>query len=225
MVYTLNTCGPFFRSATLATLLTVSVAISPAYSEFRSLKIGSENMLPTLQVGDAVGVASYAPNEPIERGDLVAYEVRVKELLQSAPTDVIFVGRIIGLPRETIEMRHGNVVVDGKPFGTSPLLARADEDCPKDSSFGTCRFLREITPEGSSYVTLDLVDETRFDNTKPKTMGPDEYFIMGDNRDNSADARIYGPTARTRIVGKVRGIWASLSPNYQRRFDGYPDLK
>lgn len=95
-----------------------------------------------------------------KRGDVVIFEY---------PRDPSrdFIKRVIGLPNETVEVRAGQVYVDGvlvpEPFGPNP----------------------------GSY------------NAPPLTVGPDEVYVMGDNRNNSSDSHLWGPLKLEHIIGKA----------------------
>ncbi len=95
-----------------------------------------------------------------DRGDVVIFEY---------PRDPSrdFIKRVIGLPNETVEVRAGQVYVDGvlvpEPFGPNP----------------------------GSY------------NAPPITVGPDEVYVMGDNRNNSSDSHLWGPLKLEHIIGKA----------------------
>ena len=85
-----------------------------------------------------------------------------------------FIKRIIGLPGETLTI-GGNQIT--------------------------------ITPLSGEVVTLDepyLADTTRTFGEKTVTLGPDEYFVMGDNRSNSFDSRNWGPLNKKSIIGIAR---------------------
>jgi len=94
------------------------------------------------------------------RGDVVIFEY---------PRDPSrdFIKRVIGRPGETVEVRNGQVYVDGvlmpEPFGPNP----------------------------GSY------------NAPPLTVGPDEVYVMGDNRNNSSDSHLWGPLKLDHIIGKA----------------------
>jgi signal peptidase I len=85
-----------------------------------------------------------------------------------------FIKRIIGLPGETVEMREGVVYVDGEP-------------------------IPELTSTEGGYLSApDMFD------FQPVTVPPDSYFMMGDNRPNSADSRsTLGTIERDDIVGRA----------------------
>jgi len=92
-----------------------------------------------------------------------------------------FVKRVIGLPGDTIEVNGGALTVNGVPY---------DEP----------------------YLTPERVETfSRAANNFTITLGEDEYFVMGDNRDNSNDSRRVGVITRDKFVGKVRRIIWPLS--------------
>ncbi|MFA6131817.1 MAG: signal peptidase I [Patescibacteria group bacterium] len=94
-----------------------------------------------------------------------------------------FIKRIIGLPGETIEVANGLVIIYNEEHPNGLVL---DE---------------------SAYLPEDTVTPGR----KKTTLGSDEYFVMGDNRDASLDSRVFGAITSEVIIGRVwlRGLPAS----------------
>lgn len=84
-----------------------------------------------------------------------------------------FIKRVVGLPQETVAIRDGHVYL-ANPEG---------ELAPIDESY-----------IGSSVFTLP---------DKVVTLGPDEYFVLGDNRPDSSDSRVWGPLETKYIVGRT----------------------
>ncbi len=120
------------------------------------------SMQPTLHRGEYVIVnrLSYKLHSP-ERGDVIVFRrpegMRIK--------------RVIGLPGETLEVRQGQVFVDG-----------------------------QFVPE--SYVKLPGTY-----SMPPRAIGTDEYFVLGDNRNNSSDSHNWGPVKFDEIDGKAWVIY------------------
>jgi signal peptidase I len=147
-----------------------------------------------------------------------------------------YIKRVIGLPGDTIEVRDGRLILNGKPVRAErrpPALVPVDANVPCDlyefpdargkGSDGNeyCRLavVRETLPNGVSYDTLDLDDRSSGNNYPARRVPPDHLFLMGDNRDRSADSRfelggdqngLGGPVPWENIGGRAEFITFSL---------------
>ena len=192
---------------------------------FSPFSIPSESMLPRLWNGDYLiaskwpyGFSKYSlpfdipiipgrifASEP-ERGDVVIFKHPIDG------TD--YIKRVIGLPGDTIEMREGQVILNGTPIpkvriDDFVIPQSANTNCawgavPETNADGdeVCRYARfkETLPNGVSYDVLDFGSASR-DNYGPRIVPEDRLFLMGDNRDNSLDSRV--PPAPKGGVGLV----------------------
>jgi len=98
-----------------------------------------------------------------------------------------FIKRVIGLPGETVELRNKKVFINGQPL---------DEP-----------YVHFLTPPSSEYQEVTSLDVR--ENYGPRTVPPDHYFVMGDNRDNSQDSRYWGFLPRDYVKGKALLIYWS----------------
>jgi signal peptidase I len=144
-----------------------------------------------------------------------------------------YIKRVVGLPGDRIEMRNGAVIINGVPVKRSlpaPRLLPVDENAPcSDMQFPGrlvtgpdskpyCELpiVRETLPNGRSYDTIEL-GASRTDDFAPMTIPANHVFLMGDNRDRSADSRVSlaegglgGPIPWENIGGRAEFITFSL---------------
>ena len=185
--------------------------------------IPSGSMLPRLMVGDylfiskwSYGYSHYSFPFGIlnfqgrlfgglpDRGDVVVFHY-------PGPGEEDYVKRVIGLPGDTVEVRQGVVVLNGRPLPRERIADVAIPVSPNSPCHGVVygavrevaadggmacaipRF-RETLPDGTSYDVLDQVENGPGDNFGPIVVPDGQLFVMGDNRDDSLDSRF--PTAR-----------------------------
>ncbi|MBN2199600.1 MAG: signal peptidase I [Candidatus Aminicenantes bacterium] len=152
----------------------------------QAFQIPTGSMEPTLLVGDFLLVNKFVHAStacPLEEDILPRREIRRGDIVVfKSPPDLSkdFVKRVIGLPGETVHIRDKQVLIDGRPL---------DEDTYKV----------HIYPE---YV-MDG------DNYGPETVPAGHLFVMGDNRDNSADSRVWSFLPRANIKGRPWIIYFS----------------
>ena len=166
-------------------------------------QIPSSSMVPTLLVGDyilvnkfAFGVRLPVLNTKIldtgapRRGDVMVFF--------PPGNDKYFIKRVIGLPGDRIEYRDKVLYVNGKEMGQE-LIAQLPPLAPsyqivEENLDGVPHVVRkELLRDGPDHFELRVEDG--------------HYFMMGDNRDNSSDSRVWGQVPERNIVGKAFAIW------------------
>ncbi len=135
------------------------------------------------------------------RGDIV--------ILTHPESKQDYIKRVIGLPGETIEVRLGQVFIDGKPIvqeaqPSLKLPADDNNECSSSDFPNALQYddegelhcivsiVREKLPNGKYWDTIDASDSPN-DNVRPYNIPKGHYYLMGDNRDHSADSRVEWP--------------------------------
>jgi signal peptidase I len=165
---------------------------------FQPFTIPSASMEPTLVEGDYIIVSKFAYgwsknsipfSPPIfhgrifqrgpHRGDIVVFK-----LPRDGHTD--YIKRLVGLPGDRIQVKHGRLNINGEPVNDVKLEAGAE-----DSAFGVSRQIDRYkeTLGDKTFITNSFGPDGPADNTGVYVVPKGCYFMMGDNRDNSLDSR------------------------------------
>jgi signal peptidase I len=166
-------------------------------------------MAPTLLVGDHFFADAMSLNRhPIARGDVVVFNVAKDgrsifpaDQRPDLPTDQ-FVKRVVGLPGDTVEVRSGNLYLNGAAV---PVKA-AGRDFKDDA--GRALGIADEDLDGRVHTILDDVRSPGHD-IAPTKIPEGRYFMMGDNRDYSNDSRYWGTIRREEILGRAAEIYWS----------------
>ena len=227
----------------IAVLAFHSFAAKPFY-------IPSESMMPVLLKGDRLVVSKYpygwswvSPSFhvfPHWEGRVLGKMPRRGDIVIVTPPGQSddYIKRVIGLPGDTVEVRDGRLVLNGRPVQSErrpPTLIPVDANVPCGMEFSGflvrmdgreyCRLpiVRETLPGGPSYDTIDL-GESPGDDFGPVEIPADHLFLMGDNRDRSADSRfglgppengLGGPVPWENIGGRAEFVTFSLDGTTQ----------
>ena len=193
---------------------------------FEPFKIPSGSMIPTLLVGDLILVNKFhygvrlpvintkiLDNNSPQRGDVMVFHYPPKPSLD-------YIKRVVGVPGDEVAYLNKKLTVNGKPLPKVPLADFFDEDA--------LRYAKQFqeTNGARTYRLLNDVDRPAFiagaddfpgrQNCRYSSEGvvckvPEgQYFMMGDNRDNSLDSRYWGFVPEANIVGKAFFVWMNF---------------
>lgn len=194
---------------------------------YEPFKIPSGSMLPTLYVGDLILVNkySYGIRLPVlnkkvidvgdpQRGDVMVFQY---------PEDpsINYIKRVVGVPGDRVEYKNKRLIINGKPMQYEAMSDFLDEERLNYSR----QFKENLTGVSHRILNEDQAPAfVRDPHNFPKrenctynndgfvcVVPPAQYFMMGDNRDNSQDSRYWGFVPDQNIVGKAFFIWMNFS--------------
>lgn len=213
---------------TISIILIVVGVFAFRSSFYEPFRIPTGSMIPTLLIGDFIVVDKTAYGfkvpfsdsvipftnislDPIyltdfkepNRGDVVVFKYPEQP-------DLNYIKRLIGLPGDTIELIDDVVYVNGVKTEANPVTPKEVID-DMDERYKDYNLNYFLTKTG------DVTHLTQFETyinkyrTVPQFVVPqDHYFVMGDNRDFSADSRVWGFVPRANIRGQAKFIWFSM---------------
>ncbi|GLS32996.1 signal peptidase I [Mesorhizobium albiziae] len=193
---------------------------------FQPFSIPSGSMRPTLLEGDYLFVTKWAygysrhslpfsppifsgriwGSEPA-RGDVVVFKFPPNPSLD-------YIKRVVGLPGDRIQVQNGQLIINGVPVPREKVGEINNPDITEVNR--PVDVYRETLPNGVSYETLDLTPNGIADNTREFVVPEGNYFMMGDNRDNSTDSRFSPPSGvgfvpAENLVGRANIIFFSIA--------------
>ncbi len=178
--------GPRLRHAALY-LATWVVAMGTnlllrAYWPSPTYSVVSSSMAPNLQPEDVVAVEG--ARALCGHGDLRPGQVVV---FRKPGAQVPYIHRIVAGPGQAVGLDRGILSIDGQPVRRQLRGPARTPDVPSPATV-----VEETLPDGAAYRTLDLGPDGALDTVARTTVPAGSWYLLGDNRDNSADSRVYG---------------------------------
>lgn len=185
---------------------------------FEPFKIPSGSMIPTLLIGDFIVVNkfAYGLRLPVlnkkfvsiglpETGDVVVFR-------KPGDEGVNYIKRVVGLPGDSVVYRNKQLFINGESIALEfrDAYTAADVKCGKPRS-NERRYFEKLAAESH-----DVLVRSGYNNRETQSwiVPAGHYFVMGDNRDNSNDSRVWGFVPEQNLVGEAVLIW--LNFDYQR---------
>lgn len=197
--------------------LLIAVVIRTLF--FQPFNIPSGSMKSTLLVGDYLFVSKYAYgyskysipfSPPLFSGRLIGSEPKRGDIAVFRPPhelDNDYIKRVIGLPGDKIQVVGGILHINGEAVKREPL-----PDFSEGEGYFEYRAaaFRETLPNGVSYTVLKRNRVSILDNSPVYEVPQGYYFMMGDNREDSADSRVFGPVPLVNFVGRAEILFFSI---------------
>ena len=173
--------------------------------------IPSGSMRPNLLEGDVVLVNRLAFDLKVPLTDIVLTHLgdprRGDVVTFSSPKDgTRLIKRVIALPGDVVEMRDEQLVINGRP-ADYVLTKQAPETLPGGAITPALHLTETLPGQQHRIQVLPQVDALR--NFAPVTIPKDQFLMLGDNRDNSADSRVIGLVPRALLIGRAERVLVS----------------
>ncbi len=229
---------PWWLDWTAGLFPVIAVVFMVRSFAFEPFKIPSGSMIPTLEIGDLILVNKFVwglrvpvtntkitSGSPVQRGDVIVFHYPPKP-------SVDYIKRVVGLPGDTVSYLNKKLTINGKDIDKAPVEDFFGEKEDMDyvsgkttKSFAHFKQYQEQLgthnhrilndPERPAYVPVvanfPLHENCNYSQEGVTCKVPaGHYFVMGDNRDNSADSRFWGFVPDENIVGKAVAVWMNF---------------
>lgn len=191
---------------------------------YEPFQIPSGSMMPTLLVGDFILVEKYAYGlkDPVwrtqlvetgkpERGDVVVFKYPPQPSID-------YIKRVVGMPGDTVRYSSNKEIciqAQGSTECKQVKLSNVEESEFNQNGIPLIQ-VNEKLGQVEHQILINPLRRDRVDAYQPRhgvnewVVPQGQYFVMGDNRDNSADSRYWGFVPEANLVGKAVGIWISF---------------
>ena len=202
----------------------------------RTVGVPTGSMQNTINIGDHFLINKFIfapgshpfflPKREIRRGDIIVFKYPGDNdnpgrdaASGVTPYSDYFIKRVIGLPGETIEIRGATVLINNQPLpehrvqATPGINNKADLEIestpPRQSNEPYTVYYNEKTLTASAENPEEPPDIFHYGVGKAFVIPPDNYFVMGDNRDDSADSRAWGTVPVDLVIGRALFVFWS----------------
>lgn len=178
-------------------------------------QIPTGSMIPTLNVGDFILVNKYAYGIrlPVIGTKIVSIDDPKRgEVMVFIPPheNKYYIKRVIGLPGDTVRYENKTLFINGEEIQKDYV-----KNITVDTSIGGLAGTLSSETLGSVIHPTQHIDVAGGRRLRTTWVVPGgHYFMMGDNRDNSADSREWGPVSEENIVGKAIAVWMHKDPGF-----------
>ena len=220
-------------------VITLVMALFGMTFILQAVTVPTGSMQNTILVGDYLLVNKFIftpggqelpflPQREIQRGDIIVFKYPGNKIHPEMdrsrrppiiPYQINYVKRVIGLPGETVEFKNNQVFINGELLPEHRIIGDADDNV---SALETREF-EERKPEDKWNVyyneqTMALSQQGRLPQEPHREFGvpgktvvvpPNQFFVMGDSRDNSEDSRYWGFVPRELIIGRAMFVYWS----------------
>ncbi len=218
--------GKARRAGVFGMLLTIFVAFSfrSAVADWNDVPTGS--MKPTILIGDRIFVnkLAYDLKIPFTQTRVATWSAPVRGDIVTcwSPADgARLVKRVVGVPGDVLAMRNSQLTVNGVAVAYTEADLETITAAMGDDATGKIFYMEQL-PDHPHVVTI-TPGKRAIRDFEALTVPADQFFMMGDNRDNSADSRYFGYVGRDAIVGRVQGtVWSlDFEDNYKPRWSRF----
>ena len=221
----------FIREYFESGVVTIIMALFGMTFIVQAVKVPTGSMQNTITIGDHLLVNKFIfapgaslpflPQRQIKRGDIIVFKYPGNPRDQSGdrrpdntPFKTNYVKRVIGLPNERISIRGEQVIVNGQELPEYRFHAQDHNDDPttsdRDEKNKPLDILSQQPPhKGEPYNVFYSEDRELDDPLKEFVVPANSYFVMGDNRNNSQDSRVWGFVPRDLVVGRAMFVYWS----------------